>query len=333
MPRFAIDAQRPEPALIERAAERLRAGELVAFPTETVYGLGANALDARAVAKIYAAKGRPSFNPLIVHVHDHSAARPLVRRWPALATRLVERFWPGPLTLVLARDPAIPELVSAGLDTVGLRAPDHPVAQALLRAAGPCAAPSANRYQSISPTTAAHVARSLGPQAWILDGGPTRVGIESTVIDLSDETQAPALLRLGGLPLAQLEALTGPLLRPLAPSGTQARSSPGQVGRHYAPSGELERLARPELLAALAAPQPAPLGLVLLGDELGEGATARAAHHLRLPADPEGYARLLYAALHTLDELGCAKILVEAVPESRAWAAVNDRLERATVVV
>jgi L-threonylcarbamoyladenylate synthase len=190
-----VDAQRPDPALIRRAAEHLRAGELVAFPTETVYGLGAAALDAHAVAKIFAAKGRPSYNPLIVHVLDVAGARELVDAWPELASTLAQRFWPGPLTMVLRKRDVVPDLVTAGLSSVAVRAPAHPVARALLAEAKlAIAAPSANRFQGISPTTAEHVVRSLGVDAaMILDGGPTSVGIESTVIDLSGER--PMLLR------------------------------------------------------------------------------------------------------------------------------------------
>lgn len=322
MPLVVVDPQRPDPASIAQAAARLLAGELVAFPTETVYGLGAHALDARAVARIYAAKGRPSYNPLIVHVLDVAAARALVAEWPAQAQALADRFWPGPLTLVLAKRPRVPDLVTAGLATVALRAPAHPVARALLEAAAvPVAAPSANRFQAISPTSAAHVARSLGlDAALILDGGPTSVGIESTVVDLSGE--APALLRLGGLAVADIEAVVGPLARPAAPREGQARSSPGLVGRHYAPSGELRVVERLDDLDLGAA---GPVGTIGFA-----AAPAGVDHHLSLPAEPREYGRLLYAALHTLDELGCARIFVEAVPTDSRWAAIHDRLARAT---
>jgi L-threonylcarbamoyladenylate synthase len=315
-----VDAQRPDPALIQRAAEQLRAGELVAFPTETVYGLGAAALDPHAVAKIFAAKGRPSYNPLIVHVLDLAGARELVEDWPELATALARRFWPGPLTMVLRKRDIVPDLVTAGLPSVAVRAPAHPVARALLAASGiAIAAPSANRFQGISPTTAAHVVRSLGENvAMILDGGPSSVGIESTVIELGDER--PTLLRLGGLPVADIEAITGPLRRAAAPSDGQARRSPGQVDRHYAPRGVLQVVAR--VGDALAGPRP--LGVIGFGDAL-----AGVDHHLQMPEDPREYGRLLYAALHTLDELGCARILVEAVPDEPEWAAVRDRLGRA----
>jgi L-threonylcarbamoyladenylate synthase len=317
---IAVDAQRPDPALIQRAAEHLRGGELVAFPTETVYGLGAAALDAHAVAKIFAAKGRPSYNPLIVHVLDVAGARELVEEWPEIATTLARRFWPGPLTMVLRKRELVPDLVTAGLPSVAVRAPAHPVARALLTAAKlAIAAPSANRFQGISPTKAAHVVRSLGlDAAMILDGGPTSVGIESTVIDLSGER--PMLLRLGGLAKEEIEAITGKLEQPAAPIDGQARASPGQVDRHYAPRGSLQVVER----VGDALEGARPVGVIGFGDAL-----PGADHHLRMPEDPREYGRLLYAALHTLDELGCVRILVEAVPDEPQWAAVRDRLGRA----
>jgi L-threonylcarbamoyladenylate synthase len=317
--------QHPDPQIIAQAAAAILAGELVAFPTETVYGLGAAALDVQAVAKIFAAKGRPSYNPLIVHVLGVEQARALVAEWPPLAEALARRFWPGPLTLVLRKRAIVPDLVTAGLDTVAVRAPAHPIARALLEAAKvPIAAPSANRFQAISPTTAAHVERSLGSEvALILDGGPTQVGIESTVVGLDGP---PTLLRLGGLAAAEIEAVCGPLASPPAPEPGAARAAPGLDDRHYAPRGELRILAPAELAAAAARPGPGPLGAITIGP-----VPAGVDHALELPADPHGYARLLYASLHTLDALGCARILVEAVPEEPAWAAVADRLRRAGV--
>ncbi|MFO7565379.1 MAG: L-threonylcarbamoyladenylate synthase [Enhygromyxa sp.] len=322
MPTVPVDPTQPGPQEIARAAAAIRAGELVAFPTETVYGLGAAALDARAVAKIYAAKGRPGYNPLIVHVLDVEQARALVREWPPLAEALARKFWPGPLTLVLPKLPIVPDLVTAGLPSVALRAPAHPVARALLEAAAvPIAAPSANRFQGISPTTAAHVERSLGPgAALILDGGPTSVGIESTVVGLSEAQ--PILLRLGGLPAEAIEAVSGPLARPSEVERGAARASPGLDDRHYAPQGELRIVARRELLAAGDGPRP-------VGSISFEPAPTGVDHALVLPREARDYARLLYASLHTLDELGCARILVEAVPDEPTWAAIADRLRRA----
>ncbi|PRQ02604.1 L-threonylcarbamoyladenylate synthase [Enhygromyxa salina] len=322
MPIIVVDPEQPDPSVMQAAAARIVAGELVAFPTETVYGLGAAAMNPGAIAKIYATKGRPSYNPLIVHVLDVAAAQALVEDWPRLATELADRFWPGPLTIVLRKRPVVPDLVTAGLPSVALRAPAHGVARALLEAAGvPIAAPSANRFQGISPTSAAHVARSLGPDAaLILDGGPTRVGIESTVVDLSGAQ--PVLLRLGGVPVDELEDVTGVLARPAAPREGQPRTSPGLVGRHYAPSGELVVVKTGRLSSALSGARP--LGLISFAEQPPPGVD----HHLSMPADPREYGRLLYAALHTLDELGCARILVEAVPQQRAWAAIRDRLAR-----
>jgi L-threonylcarbamoyladenylate synthase len=334
MPILAVDPSTPEPQAIARAAALLRAGELVAFPTETVYGLGAAALDPRAVAKIYAAKGRPSYNPLIVHVLGVEQARALVQDWPPLAQALADRFWPGPLTLVLRKRPSVPDLVTAGLDSVAVRSPSHPVARALLAAAGVAiAAPSANRFQHISPTTAEHVARSLGPQnpgLLILDGGPTHVGIESTVVSLAEAQ--PTLLRLGGLPAAEIEAITGPLARPLAVAESAARPSPGLDDRHYAPAASVRMLARAELERFDRATSSTGFdgdAAGLVGSISFAPAPSSSDHALVLPADPAEYARLLYAALHTLDALGCASIRIEAVPDHPAWAAVADRLARA----
>ncbi|NVB37817.1 threonylcarbamoyl-AMP synthase [Pseudenhygromyxa sp. WMMC2535] len=327
---LAVDPHQPQAAPIERAAAVIREGGLVAFPTETVYGLGAAALEPRAVARIYAAKGRPSYNPLIVHVLDASWARELVEDWPPLAATLADAFWPGPLTVILPKRAEVPDLVTAGLDTVALRAPAHPVARALLAAAGrPIAAPSANRFQGVSPTTAAHVRRSLGEDAaLILDAGPTPVGIESTVLDLSGER--PTLLRPGGLPIPTLEALTGPLTRGTVIADGLPRASPGMVERHYAPDAHVHILGREDLVERLAAPGHGGLvgALVMHADT----SAISGVHALSMPDDPLAYGRMLYAALHTLEELGCATILIESVPDpahDARWAGVADRLARA----
>ncbi|HEX5520066.1 MAG TPA: L-threonylcarbamoyladenylate synthase, partial [Longimicrobiaceae bacterium] len=229
MPTITVDPSAPAAAALARAAAVLRRGGLVAFPTETVYGLGANALDADAVRRIFAAKGRPSYNPLIAHVAGAAAARELVTAWPDAAEQLAAAFWPGPLTLVLPKRAIVPDVVTAGLDTVAVRVPAHPVAHALLAAAGlPVAAPSANRFTQLSPTTAAHVERALGDRVdLILDGGPTTVGIESTVIDLSGER--PVLLRPGSIALDALERIVGPLERPAASAAEAPRPSPGML--------------------------------------------------------------------------------------------------------
>jgi len=325
-----VSAERPDPAVLAEAAALLRRGELVAFPTETVYGLGANALDATAVDRLYRAKGRPGWNPLIVHVADAAAARALVSEWPEAAARLAERWWPGPLTLVLPKRPVVPDNVTAGLPTVALRVPRHPVALALLRAAGvPVAAPSANRSGQVSPTTAAHVVRSLGDRVpLVLDAGPTEVGIESTVVDLSGSR--PRVLRPGGVSRADLEAVLGPMEPvPAAPAGEVPRPAPGMLERHYAPRARLFLF--PSEAAPLIAAEASALARQgeIVGALLRQATVPVAARTVVLPDDPQGYARGLYQALHELDDAGCTVIMVEEPPGESAWEAVRDRLERA----
>lgn len=313
---------------IAEAAALLRRGEAVAFPTETVYGLGADALNAEAVGRVYDAKGRPAINPLIVHVPDVAMARALVRDWPPAAERLARRWWPGPLTLVLPRGQQVPDIVTAGLDTVALRMPAHPVARALLRAVGrPLAAPSANPSGGVSPTTAAHVARGLaGRIPLVLDGGPTDVGIESTVIDLA--TSPPRLLRPGAVSRAELETELGPIAVADAAGGSAApRPSPGMLERHYAPRA-------PVVIYPAGSASPARawatrdggghVGAIVLTQPPPEADLV-----VRLPDDPAGYARMLYQALHQLDDQGAALILVEHPPAGVAWDAIRDRLRRA----
>lgn len=313
---------------IAEAAALLRAGELVAFPTETVYGLGGNALDPAAVARIYEAKGRPEYNPLIVHLADAAGARALATRWPEPAERLSRRWWPGPLTLVLPRAAGIPDIVTAGGGTVALRVPAHPAAQALLRAAGvPLAAPSANRSGEVSPTTAAHVARGLaGRIPLVLDGGATNVGIESTVLDLSGPM--PVLLRPGMISRAELEREIGPVGTPgREPPREGPRPSPGMLERHYAPRAPLRLVPGAQDAVELARAVHARgerVGAVTWGDPLPDADDV-----IRLPPEPEGYARGLYGALHRLDELGVALILAVAPPADARWDAVRDRLRRA----
>ncbi|ODT02499.1 MAG: threonylcarbamoyl-AMP synthase [Gemmatimonadetes bacterium SCN 70-22] len=315
---------------MDEAAAVIRAGGLVAFPTETVYGLGANALSERAVKGIYAAKGRPAFNPLIVHVADVSQVGRVAREVPALARTLAAAFWPGPLTLVLPRASEIPDAVSAGLDTVGVRVPAHPVARALIERAGvPIAAPSANAFTRVSPTTAAHVVAQLGAAVdVILDGGPTTVGIESTVVDLTGPR--PVLLRLGGVSRQALERVAGPVALPgAALAGEAPRPSPGMVERHYAPLARLHRFApgdRAAVWARIAAATRAGERVGLIAFD-AEGATASCI--IVVPRDAAGYARALYAALHALDEAECTGAWVEAIPEGGEWDAIADRLRRA----
>jgi L-threonylcarbamoyladenylate synthase len=294
----------PEHAALAHAAALIRSGRLVAFPTETVYGLGANALDAAAVERIFAAKRRPHSSPLIVHVDSLEMARGLASRWPEAAEKLARRYWPGPLTLVVAKCPEIPEIVTAGLPTVGLRMPAHPMALALIHAAGvPIAGPSANRFTALSPTAAAHVPEELAD--FVLDGGPARVGIESTVLSLVD---APLLLRPGVIPLPEIEAEIGPVAVAGDPSAGP-HASPGMHRRHYCPS-------TPLLLLDADAPPPA-----------GRGAWLRIGREM--PADPREYAAVLYDTLHRLDVQNLDWIAVENPPDTPAWAGVRDRLRRA----
>jgi len=302
--------------LLEKAGELIRAGGLVAFPTETVYGLGANALDAGAVKRIFEAKGRPLSSPLIVHVDSIAMAQPLVAEWPEKAQMLAERFWPGPLTLVLPKRDLIPDLVTAGLPTVGLRVPAHPVALELIRAAAtPIAAPSANPFTRLSPTSAEHVRSSLGDRVdLILDGGPTTVGIESTVLSMA--TDPPQILRPGMVSQADIEALVGPVeLAPPVEHGAQ--SAPGRRRIHYSPH-------TPLLLVHDETPLPAGRGIYLW---LSRPRREIACH--AMPQDAAAYASILYETLHRLDGEGWDWIAVESPPNAPEWAAVADRLRRA----
>jgi L-threonylcarbamoyladenylate synthase len=307
-----------DPQAISAAAASLRAGGLVAMPTETVYGLAADATNDRAVAAIYVAKGRPAFNPLIAHVGGAAdAAREGV--FDDFARRLAEAFWPGPLTIVAPVAPGcqVSLLARAGLETLALRAPDHPTAQALIAAAGvPLAAPSANRSGRLSPTTAAHVAADLGGRIdWILDGGPARSGVESTIVACLGGR--PRLLRPGALTRERIEAVLGVALAAAAPGG--APIAPGQLASHYAPRARL-RLDAHELAADEAAL------------DFG-GALAHSAAATRLDLSPAGdleeAAAHLFAYLRALDESGAARIAAAPIPENGLGAAINDRLRRA----
>jgi len=310
------------PADLDEAAAVLGRGGLVAFPTETVYGLGALALEPLAVRAIYAAKGRAATNPLIVHVLGEDEARPLCARWPIEAQELVTRFWPGPLTLVLPRTDRVPDEVTGGRPTVAVRAPSHPAARALLaRVRAPLAAPSANRSEHVSPTTASHVLRDLnGRIDAVLDGGRCPVGIESTVVALTPA--GPRLLRAGAVPRSALEELLGEVPDG-APAGPVA-ASPGQQKRHYAPAA-LVRIGDSAALRRLAADLPGRVG-ALIHTEIRLPETVIS---LRLPSDPAGYARDLYAALRELEDRGCTSICIESVPSTGDWDAIRDRLTRA----
>jgi L-threonylcarbamoyladenylate synthase len=312
-----VDPRAPEEAVIGDAADLLRQGRLVAFPTETVYGLGANALDSKAVERIYNAKGRPSYNPLIVHVADAAGAREVAAEWPDRAQRLADRFWPGPLTIVLPKRANVPDGVTAGLPSVAVRVPSHPVAHALIHAAAlPIAAPSANRSMALSPTTARHVADSLGDAVdLILDGGPTTVGIESTVVDLTSD--APRILRPGMISALELEQVIGPLLAATTVTGENARPSPGMLDRHYSPRARLVLADGGEIAQ-------------MIRDFRNSQALSHSTDAgIRMPANPAAYAALLYDQLHALDAAGVDVIVVERVPAGAAWDGIRDRLERA----
>lgn len=315
-----------DPAAIERAAGLLRAGELVAFPTETVYGLGADALTPAAVAKIFAAKERPADNPLIVHVPDVAAARGLARAFPPVAERAAALWWPGPLTIVLPRDRGVvPDATTAGQDTVAIRVPAHPVALALLRACGrPLAAPSANRSGRPSPTLAAHVLADLaGRVALILDGGPTHHGLESSVLDLSGAR--PMLLRRGAVTLEELRAALGEVDTIEGADAAALARSPGLRHRHYAPRARVVLVGEGEGEAAASRALAAGERVALVVRR----EVASAARVLRLPDDLAGFGRGLFAGLRALDAAGVDRIVIEAVPETGVGAAIMDRLRRA----
>ncbi len=313
------------PKALVHAVEVLRSGGLVAFPTETVYGLGADAGNLDAVGRIYAAKGRPRAHPLIVHLADVASIAAWASEIPEAALRLGRAFWPGPLTLVFKRAPAVNDVVTGGQDTIALRVPSHPVAQALLAAfGGGVAAPSANRYGRISATTAEHVRSELGAVVdYVLDGGPCEVGIESTIVDVSGAR--PALLRPGSITAAAIEHVIG---TPLAAAGPSSPRAPGTFAKHYAPQTPL-MLMEADLLVELAT------SMIRQGDTVG--VLARSAMQpvipglvwIGAPTDASAYAHDLYASLRALDTPACNAILVEAPPVEPAWAAVRDRLDRA----
>jgi L-threonylcarbamoyladenylate synthase len=303
---------------LKRAAEILRQGGLVAFPTETVYGLGADASSEKAIARLYAVKRRPAGHPVIVHFLNADQAFAWAQGVPEAARELATRFWPGPLTLILRRSGKAQDFVTGGQDTVGLRVPSHPVAQALLKEfGGAIAAPSANRFGMVSPTTAAHVRQDLGADVeLVLEGGPSEVGIESTIVDVSGA--APVLLRPGRISKQELESAIGTVNEKTASSPRHS----GGLERHYAPrtparlvpAHALDReISKGKSIAVLAFSRP---------DE-------RVDFWLRMPREPQAYAQKLYAALRELDGAECELILVEAPPESAEWAAVRDRLKRA----
>lgn len=323
-------------AAVKRAAEALCRGEVVALPTETVYGLAANALDARAVQRIYEVKGRPAHNPIIVHVSDLAMARQCAEAWPEIASKLAAAFWPGPLTLVLPRSAEIPDVVTAGGNTVGIRWPSHPFMQAVIRACSfPLAAPSANRSNEISPTNAQHVARSLGELVPLLiDGGQSQVGIESTVLDIT--VAPPRVLRPGMIHEESLLAVTG-ALDVSGPDNSSALRSPGQLRKHYAPKARLVLLAwRDEedfksqltrLLEERSWQLPVDRIFVIAHTHIPAGVDVERVSVI--PHDAEAFARAIYSELHLCDEAGAGLIIVEAVPQDAEWRAIADRLQRA----
>jgi len=313
-------------ANIASAAECLRSGGVVGFPTETVYGLGADATNVEAVRRVFAIKGRPSDHPLIVHLASHDWLGDWARNIPAAALSLAEAFWPGPLTLVLPRQPHVLDAVTGGQASIALRVPSHPVALALIHAAGPLVAPSANRFGRISPTTAAHVCDELGDAIdLLLDGGPCEIGVESTVISLLGDQ--PALLRPGGIAVAQIEAVLG------CPLGAAPKSirAPGQLPAHYAPATPLEVLATDQLAArATALARQGRRAALLVFADSGAGlANTPVAHRELMPGDAISYARQLYATLRRLDAKAFDVLLVEATPDNPDWLAISDRLARA----
>ena len=304
---------------VSRAAGILRVGGLVAFPTETVYGLGADASSAAAVARLYAAKGRPADHPVIVHFADAALAFEWAREVPEAAKLLAGQFWPGPLTMVLKRSGKAKDFVTGGQDSVGLRVPSHPVAQELLRAfGGGVAAPSANLFGNVSATTAAHVLEEMKADL-VLDGGASEVGIESTIVDVSSSTLV--LLRPGEISKQQIQELLK----------TKIQNRQSGSPRH---SGGLERHYAPRTPAFLVPPHEFDAEIVKRGASVAVLAFSkpdeRVEYWIRMPCEPQAYARKLYAALRELDGAGCSAILVESPPEAAEWDAIRDRLSRAT---
>jgi len=316
---------------IEKAVSILRSGGLVAFPTETVYGLGADGMNPEAIARIYEAKGRPSTNPLILHVADVEAVKCLVRDWPEIAQKLADKFWPGPLTIILPASRLVPDIVRAGNPTVALRSPNHPIALKLLCAFnGPLAAPSANKTTEISPTKPEHVLNNMrGRIDMILDGGRTSSGIESTIINLAE--QPPRLLRPGPISPTELEAVVGAMTRfDGAVSTNSVQAAPGMSHRHYAPKARLTIHEAAELIGVQSAIQQntgQKAVVVVLGDDLELPSNC---DHRRLPVDPQGVSARLYAILHDLDSQGYQRILFQEPPQTDEWLAVKDRLTRAS---
>lgn len=321
------------PAAIDQAARQLAAGELVAFPTETVYGLGARAADDAAVAGIYRAKGRPSGHPLIVHVGDAGQVPRFAREVPPVATRLMQAFWPGPLTLILARQPGVAEAAAGGQATIGLRCPSHPVARELLRACAALqppvtglAAPSANRFGRVSPTTAAHVQAEFGEGLTVLDGGPCQVGIESAIVDCT--RGVPVLLRPGILTAAQIEAACGERLWSAGELAQPAPRASGTLESHYAPQARVRLMDAASLQQALDLLGPQARGIGIWSRAPVRTASGQVLVR-PMPPQADEAARQLFAVLREFDDRGVGLIWVEQPPDAPEWAGVSDRLRRA----
>lgn len=334
---------------IARAASLLAQGRLVALPTETVYGLGADGLSVSAVMRIFQAKGRPADHPLILHVASERQAKTLVANWPPSAGRLAKAFWPGPMTLILKRATVVPDAVTGGQDTVGVRIPGHPVALALLnkfseQGSGVIAAPSANRFGGVSPTRAIDVIHGLGPfldeQDMVLDGGACQVGVESTIIDLSGER--PRILRPGGLSRSTIEAALSSGLDVSTHKGDVPASAvprvSGSLESHYAPRAKV-RLVVPEAFSSIvtARVQQQPkqrLGLMpFVGQRLDDVSSDPRLIVRSMPDDADQYAQLLYATMNDLDRMGVDELFIAQPPKTTAWEAVLDRLRRAAASV
>ncbi|MGY8526108.1 L-threonylcarbamoyladenylate synthase [Paracidovorax citrulli] len=320
--------RQPTAAELDHAARLLESGELVAFPTETVYGLGADAENPEAVAKIFAAKGRPSNHPIIVHVVEGADIGHWTDDVPEAAQKLIDAFWPGPLTLILKRAAHIPAAVAGGQDSIGLRCPSHPVAQALLsrfrRGRGGIAAPSANKFGHVSPTTAQHVRDEFGDSIYVVEGDGVEVGIESTIVDLSrvDQGVGPVLLRPGAITADMMAAVLG--TAPLPPDTAAPRAS-GTLKAHYAPRTPLV-LADAATLAAQLRALPADARIAWVARAPADDARCVWVH---APSEPGAYARELYRLLRRLDKEGFDRLVIEPVPDGEEWAGVRDRLQRA----
>lgn len=319
---------------VSRAVGILNAGGVVAFPTETVYGLGADATNIKAVSDIYRIKQRPMNHPLIVHIADFSYLHEWAQAIPDSALKLATQFWPGPLTLILKRNRRVSDVVTGGQDTVGVRVPSHPIALALLRSLGQgkaLAAPSANRFGRISPTTAAHVQKELGAEVnMILDGGSCTVGLESTIVSFVGDN--PKVLRPGGITLAELESVFGASISMMHRTDSSTTRVPGSLPSHYAPTTPLKLCATEQLwqYAQKLTSQQLKTMVITWSTIQRPLQQNEYLQHCSMPNDPESYGRELYAILHQLDQVGFDYLLVEMVPDHSSWLAIEDRLQRAS---